>query len=595
MKKAILILLLVLPYYLFAQINETFSDGNFTENPSWNGTTGNFTINSSLQLQSKASATSKSYLSTPCESFDDATWEFWVKINYNPSSSNYVIVYLISDREDISNDCYGYYVQIGNTSDEISLYLKKGTDKTELIDGLDGRTNSSPVEVWVKVTRDKEGNFTLYSKLPDETEYYKEGTAKNFDVLGSKYFGLLYSNTSTTGNAYYFDNITVTGDKFIDVVPPVWTGLTLFEPNRLLLNFSESVDFSNVDFEVNNGIGKPSQITPAMDKKSVELLFDRDFEKGILYTVNISNLKDLSGNPLENTQKQTGIVEKTAIGDVVLNELLFEPAENIPEYFEIYNRSPKILDLTKLYFGTRKTDGTLNTLNYFPNTLLLLPHQYLAVTTNSEAVRSFYSVPDTALIANVEKWSALNNQNGTLVLANQVGDTIFDEVSYSVKWHHPLVKITKGVSLEKINPALPSNDSKSWHSAASEVHYGTPGYKNSQFLDLSTDNKTKKWVWIEPEAFTPDNDGINDLCTIHYQTDTNGYSANVIIFNAVGVKIKQLASNVLLSTEGFLTWDGSTDRGKNVNPGIYVLYFEMMNAETGVKKTEKLPIAVSAR
>lgn len=595
MKKAILILLLVLPYYLFAQINETFSDGNFTENPSWNGTTGNFTINSSLQLQSKASATSKSYLSTPCESFDDATWEFWVKINYNPSSSNYVIVYLISDREDISNDCYGYYVQIGNTSDEISLYLKKGTDKTELIDGLDGRTNSSPVEVWVKVTRDKEGNFTLYSKLPDETEYYKEGTAKNFDVLGSKYFGLLYSNTSTTGNAYYFDNITVTGDKFIDVVPPVWTGLTLFEPNRLLLNFSESVDFSNVDFEVNNGIGKPSQITPAMDKKSVELLFDRDFEKGILYTVNISNLKDLSGNPLENTQKQTGIVEKTAIGDVVLNELLFEPAENIPEYFEIYNRSSKILDLTKLYFGTRKTDGTLNTLNYFPNTLLLLPHQYLAVTTNSEAVRSFYSVPDTALIANVEKWSALNNQNGTLVLANQVGDTIFDEVNYSVKWHHPLVKITKGVSLEKINPNLPSQDSKSWHSAASEVHYGTPGYKNSQFLDLSTDNKTKKWVWIEPEAFTPDNDGINDLCTIHYQTDTNGYSANVIIFNAVGVKIKQLASNVLLSTEGFLTWDGSTDRGKNVNPGIYVLYFEMMNAETGVKKTEKLPIAVSAR
>jgi len=595
MKKTILFWFFIFPFYLFAQINETFSDGNFTENPSWNGSTENFIINSSFQLQSKASATSKSYLSTPCESFDNATWEFWVKINYNPTSSNYVIVYLISDREDISNDCYGYYVQIGNTSDEISLYLKKGTDKIELIDGLDGRTNSSPAEVWVKVTRDKEGNFTLYSKLPDETDYYMEGTAKNLDVLGSKYFGLLYSNTSTTGNAYYFDNITVTGDKFVDVVPPVWTNLTLLEPNRLLLSFSEPVDFSNVDFEVNNGIGKPSQITPADDKKSVELSFDRDFEKGILYTVDISNLKDLSGNTLENTQKQTGIVEKTAIGDVVFNELLFEPAENIPEYFEIYNRSSKILDLSQLYFGTRKTDGTLNTLNYFPNKLLFLPHQYLAVTTNSEAVRAFYSVPESALIANVEKWSAFNNESGTLVLANQAGDTIFDEVSYNVKWHHPLVKITKGVSLEKINPALPSNDSKSWHSAASEVHYGTPGYKNSQFLDLSTDNKTKKWVWIEPEVFTPDNDGTNDPCTIHYQIDTNGYSANVIIFNAVGVKIKQLASNVLLSTEGFLTWDGSTDRGKNVNPGIYVLYFEMMNAETGVKKTEKLPIAVSAR
>jgi hypothetical protein len=71
--------------------------------------------------------------------------------------------------------------------------------------------------------------------------------------------------------------------------------------------------------------------------------------------------------------------------------------------------------------------------------------------------------------------------------------------------------------------------------------------------------------------------------------------ANAIIFNAVGVKIYQLASNVLLANEGFLTWDGKTNTGKNANVGVYVLYFEMFNPQTGSRKQQKLPIVVSSR
>lgn len=158
-----------------------------------------------------------------------------------------------------------------------------------------------------------------------------------------------------------------------------------------------------------------------------------------------------------------------------------------------------------------------------------------------------------------------------------------------------MIKNPKGVSLERINPDLLSQSPSSWHSAASEVRYGTPGYKNSQFRDLSTTAVPEKWVWVEPEAFSPDNDGVDDVSFIRYKTDAVGYTANVIVFNSVGMKIKQLASNVLLTSDGILTWDGKTDRGLNVNPGIYVLYFEMINAENGVKKIEKLPLVVSAR
>jgi flagellar hook assembly protein FlgD len=71
--------------------------------------------------------------------------------------------------------------------------------------------------------------------------------------------------------------------------------------------------------------------------------------------------------------------------------------------------------------------------------------------------------------------------------------------------------------------------------------------------------------------------------------------ANAQILNATGTKVFQLVANALLSTEGFFSWDGRTDNGKIANAGIYVLFFEMIQPETGEKKQLKIPIVVSAR
>jgi len=181
------------------------------------------------------------------------------------------------------------------------------------------------------------------------------------------------------------------------------------------------------------------------------------------------------------------------------------------------------------------------------------------------------------------------------VLTNSEKDSIYDELTYNVKWHHALVKSPKGVALERIHPSLPTQEITSWHSAATDVDYGTPGYKNSQYREIGSDLLTEKFVWLDPESFSPDNDGVDDICIIRYKTDTDGFVANAVVFNAVGVKVFQLASNILLSSSGFLTWDGRNDAGKNTNVGVYVLYFEMINPTNGVRKQVKIPIVVSSR
>lgn len=595
MKPHLLFFTIFVPVFLYAQIDESFTDGNFTANPAWTGNTQNFKVNANGQLQSCAQLTSVSAIFTPSVSFVNAEWNCWVKINYSTSSSNYAIIYISSDTDSISNGCNAYYVQVGGTNDEVSLFVQQGTKKTKIIDGKDKRTDGNPVEINIRVTRDANGNFTLFSKLPNENDFVTEGKTQNLLVTESGFFGLVYSNTTTTGNAYLFDDIRVTGVKADDKIPPHWESLRIATPRELQISFNEKMNFDKASYWVDNGMGNPQSINILQNKKEAVLTFNKDFQKGLKYNLQIANLTDLSGNEPTETSMWTGICEHAEQGDIVWNEIMFENAIKSVEYLEICNQSGKVIDLTGKEFTTRKSDGSLNTAIRFPASTLIAPQSYLAFCSDPDSLRNFHNLSDDGSIIKTS-WSALNNESSTLVLCNEDQDTIYDEVTYHVKWHNVLIKNPGGVSLEKINPALPSQDAASWHSAASVLKYGTPGYKNSQFRTInSSEIPDGQSVWVEPASFSPDNDGIDDLCFIRYKLNTTGNTGNVLILNAIGTRVAEPASAVVLQSEGFVSWDGKTDKGNVANPGIYVVYFEIFNPETGYKKIKKLPVVVSLR
>jgi hypothetical protein len=325
----------------------------------------------------------------------------------------------------------------------------------------------------------------------------------------------MYSNTTTTGSAYYFDDVMVTGNKALDTIPPKWTQFEMLSSNKLKLTFSEAIDFSKATFQLDNKIGMPVSKLISSNQLSIELIFPIDFLKGNIYNLETRGIIDLFGNELVVTQKSIAIAETIALGDVVLNEILFDSPINSAEYVEIYNCSDKNLDLSTLSLTTRKVDGTLNTGITFPNQTKILPKSYLVLTSDAEKIQNYYALNSVENIF-TSPWTSLNNDGNTLVLTNQNQDTIYDEVKYSVKWHHPLVKNPKGVALERINSSLPSQDASSWHSASSEFNFGTPAYQNSQFHLTNTTQNQEKFLWLEQDSFSPDNDGINDICFIHF-------------------------------------------------------------------------------
>lgn len=587
-----LVFMLLFPLFAWSQINETFSDGNLNINPVWVGDTSNFRINEQLQLQSSSKAASVSAIFTACESFTNANWEWWIKIDYATSPNNYAMMYIISDSDKITENTNAIYVQIGGTNDEVSLYLQEGNKKTKLIDGIDKRTDGKPVEISIKVISDSDMNYSLYSKLPTENEYVLEGKTQSDKINYSTYFGIVYSNTSTTGNFYFFDNIIVTGNKAFDNEPPTWTNLKITDPDKMIITFSEKMDVENAMYELidhNNSVIKKQLST---DKKTLELQFENEFETGIIYSLRINNAFDLAGNTLQNNIRKTGISEDPEIADLIINEIMFDQPTNSAEYVEIYNNSKKVIDVNNLTLTTRKSDGNINSGNKIISENLLGPNEYLALSNTADSVRNYHNVPENARIENITL-SALNNTSSTLILCNNNKDIIYDELSYNANWHHSLIKNTKGVALEKINPAMPTQLSTSWHSASSETNYGTPGYKNSQYREINSVAENDKILWIEPAAFSPNNDGISDVCMIKYQLNTNGYIGNVQVLNSIGQKIIKLGTNMVLGSEGYLIWNGINDKNKVVETGIYILYFEIFNPTTGDKKTKKIPIVVT--
>lgn len=595
MKSYLLFFLFFTPFFCFSQVSESFSDGNFTQNPTWTGTVSNFLVNNAYELQSAAPSASTSWLFTPSASVENAVWECRMKIDYPTSSSNYACMYIISDVNNLENGIKGYFVQVGGTNDEVSLFLQEGMQKVKIIDGVDKRTDGKPVEIAIKVTRDSLAVFRLYSRLPSETEYFLEGEVQNSKVLKSKFFGLSFTNTNTTGNCYYFDDILVTGIPVHDTIHPEIVKIGVENSRQLRVYFSEAMDFTNFNIRVNGEYVSILSQVIAANAQSIEIELDITFQQGMLYLVELDGLSDEAGNALLKNKKTVGITEHMQPGDIVFNEVMFHHADSSAEYIEVYNRSEKVLDLSGMIFTTRKTDGSLNSGNKIPDGIISFPGAYLALTNNVEAVQKHHACPEDAILIQTG-WSALNNESATIVLTNPTRDTIYDEFSYQASMHHVLVKNPKGVALERIYPDFPTQDIKNWHSAAVSNNFGTPGFKNSQYRNMGVSlEDDERFFYLENQIFTPDNDGDNDICVLHYKFPENGYVFNITILNATGNKVLTLATQYLSGQQGVLTWDGRNQHGQLSNIGMYVFYIEIFNPDTGKRKHSKLPVVLSSR
>jgi hypothetical protein len=208
------VLFFLAPFLLFSQVSENFGDGLFhggNRSVEWTGDVNKFIVNESLQLQLNASgAESPAQLRTSSALSANTYWEWWMKMDFNPTASNYAKVFLCSDENDLAGELNGLFVRIGYTGKNVCLVQsQKGKNNKTLIEGTAKRLDKTSVSLRVKATLDETGNFYLYSKLDGESDYVLEGSCNISESFESKVFGIACYFTSTRSKLFYFDDFLV--------------------------------------------------------------------------------------------------------------------------------------------------------------------------------------------------------------------------------------------------------------------------------------------------------------------------------------------------------------------------------------------------
>ncbi len=395
-----------------------------------------------------------------------------------------------------------------------------------------------------------------------------------------------------------------------DSDPPFVHSVYLSDTHHLVLEFNEAMDPGTLLqaslWHLEGGPGTPDSIRLISPfNREIRLYYPEGFLPGKEYALDLSpEIRDCSGNPIgpgkgggSGTWTETGtwtgpgnrirfaLPADPAKEDILLSEVLFNPLPFCPDYVELFNPSQVTFDLADLRLAGRDAlSGEISPVCRITNGhRLFFPGQYIAVTEDAQQLCSCYYVPDPDCLVEAADLPSLGDLEGNVLVVDKYLEVI-DEMHYRRDMHHPSLASPEGVSLERISFLVSAGQPSNWHSAASDEGYGTPGRRNSQYLETDVPSEGLE---LEPEIFTPDMDGDRDILLVKYRFRSPGARARILVLDPRGRLVREIANRQLLGTRGFFTWDGTDRQGRMADTGMYLILAEISGMDGRVRRYKK--------
>ncbi len=479
-RKIFVVFYIMAPLFLSAQFTDDFSDGDFTHNPTWLGSTDKFVVESQV-LRLNDDNAGMAWLGTQSYVMDNTQWEFWVRLAFTPSDNNYPKIYLVSDSDNLTEPLNGYYLRIGKTGTDnkrLYLYRQNGEDHTQILAGADNLAAASNNVLRIKVTRDNTANWEVWADPGGEEAFVPQGSALDDTYTFTQFFGVKCTYTISNSDGFYFDDFYV-GEIIEDTIPPTVNQIIPTSANTLTLDFSKAVEPISAQNTVNyfvSGLGAPdSAIRPDETPNQVILEFEQDFELGQTYTLNVSNIQDFAGNVLESFTGQFAWYVPQRF-DMVFNEIMANPTPEVGlppyRYIELYNTSAFPISLAGWTLDYSLSQRELPAITVPAGGVVVLTTE-----NGAQALQEFdhvYAVPGLPT-------SFLTIGGRTLSLRDEQGELI-SYVSYTDQWYQDPEKAEGGWALEKMDPYNYCGEASNWQ-ASQDPRGGTPGVENSVFAE----------------------------------------------------------------------------------------------------------------
>jgi hypothetical protein len=395
----------------------------------------------------------------------------------------------------------------------------------------------------------------------------------------------LAGGTPGRENSVYNPQSETPGPSVLSVYP--------ISTNEIRIRFDQGMDLADADdlrwYTLDGGPTITTVDLSSENKNEILLQLDSDLQAGIVYTLLIDPLlRNCTGIPISGkTSFRLGLPETAAAGDILINEILSNPATGGNDFIELQNVSSKIIDLSTLSLGNIQPGDT--DIEAIDQQFLMLPGDLIVLSSSRSNILDNYSVPAPEnLLENSLPSFPDDIGNVTLGIQDLFGLQVIDEVDYSDEWHHPLLDDQNGVSLERISSSQSSQDPANWQSASSTAGFATPTGVNSQ--NQPDQESTENDFILQPRTFSPDQDGRDDFLSIIYNLNRDGFLCTLTIFDVQGNEINQLLRNELLAREGIIKWEGLTENGERAPIGIYILHIELSHPDGETRQLQKTAV-----
>ena len=323
---------------------------------------------------------------------------------------------------------------------------------------------------------------------------------------------------------------------------------------------------------------------------SVEIALNQAIEPNKIYHLQAFPIKGCNSNKFDSIEIRTGQAKSPEAGDLVINEILFDPPTGGADFIELHNPSGALINVRDLMIGSRNATGSIGAaIVASEKDLHLFPGDFLVLSEDTGFVKRQWPKSSRQKMIQVKSLPSFPDDKGNCLVMNKQGKVI-DELNYTDDMHYPLLTNKAGVSLERVDPRSSSSATGNWHSASSDVNHATPGWANAQFRKLdSTDNSN---IRLFPSLISPDNDGQDDLLNIQYQFNESGTLLSAYVFNQNGQLLSKIIDNRLCGISGSFSWNGFDAKNNRLPEGVYVVLIETFNLNG---KTQRLKKAIGVR
>lgn len=562
-----------------AQFIEQFTDGGFNANPNWNGTENDFIVNTEKKLTlNVANDDGVAYLSTENKLKENLSFGFYLKLDFKPSINDFVRIYLMSSVEDLTQEKEAYLLQI-NENHNLQFVKQEGNRFTVLKSMLDSKIIDG-IETNIKVEKIGTCKWIFSYKSKEDIDYIKIDSLIEMSELDNNYFGFLFNYSALSKANFYIDDVFVEGiDRPTQTSDTLKIKKIVATENAINLELKNKIKDNEVVNQTNrfliDGIENIASID-VINATTLRLTPSTPLEKNKIYQLNIKHIELCSNDEKLNDSLLFAFTDVPQKQDIVINEVMFNTSK--AEYIEFYNNTNKLFQLRDLLFAKASTITQTETdeINFSNENYFILPNDYFVFTRSKEDLSNNFTTANTEKLIETDL-PTLDDEEDIVILKN-IENKDVDRFKYNTSLHSSLLDNTKDVSLERINASTKTQDKNNWYSASKMVGYATPTQKNSAELNLNLDN-----IKVEPEVFSPDQDGYNDILTLTYKFDEPASVANLHIYNAEGRIVKTILKDEILKEKGFFIWDGTDSNGNKASVGIYFIILDVV--ETNGRKT----------